>query len=471
MQFLLKWVWIWLLPIKVWAQYQPYPSPLMPPKTNSEIEAAQIIHDLAHVWACQHRLLDPPKVRDSVFQIVTAWHSKIKDDPKVSQYLATEPYTSLGIDLTLDLNQDAKPDAVNQSDAHWNLNSKDGQPNHAVFSLPQTGIIFKINHLKVPSSDSLWVSFIFEADSGVSVTLMAQGGNSFFVKDFISHHPDPFWIHTFIPGDKTGKGISLSLSSVSGKKADVTISEFNLRVPEKFSLLFEELDTCKVETFGSLNVNPIQHRYPLGSEVKVEILEGPSWVNTDSKGYLYGRATCPPGFYPLRAKYLHPNGYSKEWQTLLWVQANTKNPEPLVSNIPTIADTILKSAPLSIKEKNNPTSRRNRKQKNRIETSPEPEITNVSALFVKESNPSQLIRYALKAEGYVSLFILNKQGENVKTIFQYQKYVKGKYTIHWDGSNDAGESLSKGDYQCKIDFLPSDGSAPYSEVCPVLKVF
>ena len=60
-------------------------------------------------------------------------------------------------------------------------------------------------------------------------------------------------------------------------------------------------------------------------------------------------------------------------------------------------------------------------------------------------NPSTEILYKIPKDDYISIVIFNVKGNKVMSLVDdYQS--AGKYSIHWNGKNEQGESVSAGMY-------------------------
>jgi hypothetical protein len=71
-------------------------------------------------------------------------------------------------------------------------------------------------------------------------------------------------------------------------------------------------------------------------------------------------------------------------------------------------------------------------------------------------NPETVIRYALPASGgtpFVRLVIYNILGEKIKTLVEGTQ-ATGIYSIKWDGTDDAGRSVSAGVYMYRLQAGP-----------------
>jgi hypothetical protein len=84
-------------------------------------------------------------------------------------------------------------------------------------------------------------------------------------------------------------------------------------------------------------------------------------------------------------------------------------------------------------------------------------------------NPSTVIRYALPTEANVTLRMYNVLGQEVATLVNETEKA-AYYEIRWDGKNRVGASISTGMYFVRIDAVPIDGSAAFSQVRKMLMI-
>lgn len=384
--------------------------------------------------------------------------------------------------LWQDLNQDDIPDLILKTDA-WPIQEPyaGGTRMNGLY-LDRTGILFKSDSIQTPKGDSIEITFRFQGSAGSSITAIIKTPASSFIKDFTCIDSSSALHKICIPLQKAGESwCSIQLISASSPQARTFLQSLSMRIPETEQFLLSAPDTVRVESFGFLNFRPEILSKDAGISIQASILEGPKWLNSDEKGYLFGRATCPPDFYPVKMKYSAPGNKSIEVNFLLQV-FQIEKPKPVleVQKIDTVIQQPDSSVMAQAKEpqtESKPTGRGKRKKGSKSSTGAKPLLTHaaaplpIQAYLIREEGPSQHIKYSVQKDGYVSLTILNQSGDLVKTLFRYQKYMQGLYKIFWDGSNDAGESLAGGEYECKMEFLPVDGTPPHSETCRVLKVF
>jgi hypothetical protein len=75
--------------------------------------------------------------------------------------------------------------------------------------------------------------------------------------------------------------------------------------------------------------------------------------------------------------------------------------------------------------------------------------------FVLESSPNPfrrrtVIKYEVALPGRVTMKIYNSLGAEVKTFLAAEKTVPGRYSLTWDGTDDAGRNLGSGVYFCRL---------------------
>lgn len=79
-----------------------------------------------------------------------------------------------------------------------------------------------------------------------------------------------------------------------------------------------------------------------------------------------------------------------------------------------------------------------------------PSQFNLSQNYPNPFNPTTTIRYDLARAGQVSLVIYNLLGQKVHTLVGNQYQQTGRYTITWDGRNDAGAVVASGVYLYRL---------------------
>lgn len=79
-----------------------------------------------------------------------------------------------------------------------------------------------------------------------------------------------------------------------------------------------------------------------------------------------------------------------------------------------------------------------------------PSVTALGQNVPNPFNPATTIRYSLDREGAVSLLVFNARGERVRRLFAGHQSA-GAHAIEWDGSDDAGRSVSAGAYFCTLE--------------------
>lgn len=390
-------------------------------------------------------------------------------------------FTNLLSHIWQDWNGDDLPDIAQKSDA-WQIHEPyaGGVKMNGLY-LDRTGILLRSDSIRLPVADSVTLSFLYQSSPGSSITAILKTPATSFIRDFSA--PDTLTHEAEITlalrkGDESW--CSIQLVSASSPQARTFLQGLTLRLPQSESFLVSAPDTLKVESFGLLNFRPdvIQKDPALG--FSATLVSGPAWLNADEKGYIFGRATCPSDFYPAEIMYTGPENQKRTLKMVVEVFTPAQNltPPPALVDAPATPLSVAPPAPVTETQSVGKSTGRHRKKKgNRSapaqETIPKEGMSTpvYQASLIREESPSQHIRYSVQKDGYVSLTIVNQAGNAVRTLFRYQKYMKGLYNIFWDGHNDAGEALAGGEYECRLEFLPADGTAPHTESCRVLKVF
>lgn len=83
------------------------------------------------------------------------------------------------------------------------------------------------------------------------------------------------------------------------------------------------------------------------------------------------------------------------------------------------------------------------------EEPPLPDKVELSLNFPNPFNESTMFSYALPQPDHVTISIYNQTGQVVKTI-ESRDAKPGTYQIFWDGTDEAGNSVSAGIYFCKM---------------------
>jgi hypothetical protein len=89
-------------------------------------------------------------------------------------------------------------------------------------------------------------------------------------------------------------------------------------------------------------------------------------------------------------------------------------------------------------EASNPTGIQN-------ETNPLPASFDLGQNYPNPFNPVTNIQYSLNSQQFVTLNVIDPQGSVVKTLVNERKPA-GSYTVQWDGTNNAGQSVASGVY-------------------------
>lgn len=74
-----------------------------------------------------------------------------------------------------------------------------------------------------------------------------------------------------------------------------------------------------------------------------------------------------------------------------------------------------------------------------------PTIFDLGQNYPNPFNPSTLIRFSVPTENFVEISVFNIMGEKVKTLIQ-SSLQAGSYSVNWDGTNDAHQSVTTGLY-------------------------
>lgn len=425
---------------------------------------------------------------DTIQEKVLGWLAKSGIPYQVQYPRITIPaprheavFTNLLPHIWQDWNGDDLPDLALKSDA-WQIHEPfaGGVKMNGLY-LDRTGILFRSDSIRLPVADSVTLSFQYQSSPGSSITAILKTPATSFIRDFAA--PDTVTHEAVITlalrkGDESW--CSIQLVSASSPQARTFLQGLTLRLPQSESFLVSAPDTLKVESFGLLNFRPDVIQKDPTQGFSATLVSGPAWLNADEKGYIFGRATCPSDYYPAEILYTGPGNQKRTLKMVVEVFTPAQNlPAPtVVVDTPTPVLAAVHPAPVTETKSGGKTTGRHRKKKgNRPTPAPEAVLGEVisapayQASLIREESPSQHIRYSVRKDGYVSLIIVNQAGDAVRTLFRYQKYMKGLYNIFWDGHNDAGEALAGGEYECRLEFLPADGTAPHTESCRVLKVF
>ncbi len=67
-------------------------------------------------------------------------------------------------------------------------------------------------------------------------------------------------------------------------------------------------------------------------------------------------------------------------------------------------------------------------------------------------NPSTKIRFSLPVQDKISIKIYDILGNEIATLINSQNYVKGKYEVTWNGTNNFGQKVASGNYICQYKF-------------------
>ncbi len=466
--------------------------PFLPQAGPEEQQASKLIQQICYDFA-RYKSGDYvlPK-GDKIQNIVLTWLLKSGLDyqveyPKISVRGKRHEaiFSNILPNLWEDLNSDDIPDLIIKTDA-WPIREPfaGGTRMNGLY-LDRTGILFRSDSIQLPPADSVELSFGFQGSPGSSMTAIIKTPAGSIIQDYTCKDSNQSIHQIRLPLQQLGQAwCSIQLISASSPQARTFLQFLNLSIPETEQFFLTAPDTVRVESFGFLNFRPDIHARVSSSPIQVKILNGPKWLNADEKGYAFGRATCPPDFYPVEMVYSNSDNKSRTIQFVLQVYAAVQIPIPSAETKPDSSILVSSSTPQTLASENKTESKpltikgkkkKSNKTNHSIAKAPvlEEKVapSPIQAYLIRAEGPSQNIRYSVRKDGYVSLTILNQSGDPVKTLFRYQKYMQGLYNIFWDGSNDAGESLSGGEYECRMEFLPADGTPPHSETCRVLKVF
>ena len=476
---------MWLNCLSVQAQVPAYFPPFLPNPGPQEAVSRQLIHKICYDYARYTPGVYQLPPGDTVQTQVLEWLRKSGIDyqvnypeVKINARAAQGIFTNLLSELWADLNQDDLPDLIQKSDG-WMIHTPyAGGRQISGLYLDRTGILLKTDSIRLPLADSVGVGITFQASPGNSISLILKTPATHWVQDYQTTDSQSHEVTLRVPLQKAGQAwLSIQVVSASAPLARTFLQELSIKIPDSEQFLLTAPDTLKIETFAFLNFRPEIISDNQGIQLKAQILNGPSWLNTDEKGFLFGRATCPPGLYPLQVAYSNANEKSRVVSYHVEVfpkpaieKIQPEEAKPAIPEIATLSPQKEEASTIPVKT----ASKGKKKKGSRVVTPVQKPILEkpiIQAYFLKEDGPSQHIKYTVKKDGYVSLFILSPSGDEVRTLFRYQKYMQGSYNIFWDGSNDAGESLAGGEYECRMEFLPADGTPPHSETCRVLKVF
>jgi len=481
-----------IFPVKLTGQLPTHFPPFLPQPGPEEQQASrliqQICYDFARYKSGEYVL---PK-GDKIQNIVLSWLLKSGLDHQIEYpnirirgKRHETIFSNILPNLWEDLNSDDIPDLIVKTDA-WPIREPfaGGTQMNGLY-LDRTGILFRSDSIQLPPADSVELSFGFQGSPGSSMTAIIKTPAGSIIQDYTCKDSNQSIHQIRLPLQQSGQAwCSIQLISASSPQARTFLQFLNLSIPETEQFFLTAPDTVRVESFGFLNFRPDIHSLLTSSPIQVKILNGPKWLNSDEKGYAFGRATCPPDFYPVEMVYSNSENKSRTIQFVLQVYAAVQTPVPAAASKPDsvlqnsnptpsilVSENKTESKPLATKGKKKKGNKISHSMAKASELEQKVTPSPIQAYLIRAEGPSQNIRYSVRKDGYVSLIILNQSGEPVKTLFRYQKYMKGLYNIFWDGSNDAGESLSGGEYECRMEFLPADGTPPHSETCRVLKVF
>lgn len=96
-----------------------------------------------------------------------------------------------------------------------------------------------------------------------------------------------------------------------------------------------------------------------------------------------------------------------------------------------------------------------------------PAKTELTGNYPNPFNPITNIQFSLKAESQVSLMIYNVRGQRVNTLIQ-EEMQAGYHSVIWNGTDDAGKSVSSGVYFSKFDSDDRNIGGRYTSVKKVI---
>jgi hypothetical protein len=339
--------------------------------------------------------------------------------------------------------------------------------------LEKSGTLIQSDSIQLPAADSVVFTMEYQLHPGTVLRVQLNTSATSYQYDLCAESTLPQQYQISLPlQDQNGAAfVSLTLDATSETRTQVQVNQVNFKLPQSEKFHLACTDTLKTQPFQMLSYRPEIFLADKALRPAVKILEAPVWMNSDEKAYVFGRATCAPGMYPMTLQFSDSAGHSTTCRMILHVllpPAKAPDVPVLHQPLPTEIVSVTGNAKSSTASKK---GKKTAKKSAVASASNVPKPTGNQASFIQEAVPAQHIRYQLIKDGYVSLYVLNASGDAVRTILQYQKYMPGRYSILWDGSNDAGEVLTGGEYECRMEFLPADGTPPHSESCRLLKVF
>ncbi|MDZ7723794.1 MAG: T9SS type A sorting domain-containing protein [candidate division KSB1 bacterium] len=78
-----------------------------------------------------------------------------------------------------------------------------------------------------------------------------------------------------------------------------------------------------------------------------------------------------------------------------------------------------------------------------------PTETGIDGLYPNPANPSTTLHYSLSQPSHIKIVLYNILGRQVRTLYNGNKQA-GQWTVHWDGTNSKGLSVSSGVYFLKM---------------------
>jgi len=447
------------------------------PEKIAKVWMQNCAYDLARNY--KHSIQIHPELPET--QIFLAWlrsHAKTfqQEGNGVTVYpdaSIINPFFQLLPDIWIDVDKNEIPDISKATDADMLWEPHAGALKCAGIMLEKSGTLIQSDSIQLPSADSVVFSMEYQLHPGTVLRIELNTSATSYQMDLCADSalPQQYEITLPLQDQKGAAFVSFSLGATSETRARIQVNHVNFKLPQSEKFHLACTDTLKTQPFQMLSYRPEIFLADNALRPGVTILEAPVWMNSDEKAYVFGRATCAPGMYPMTLQFSDSAGHSTTCRMILHVLLPpAKAPDVPVVHQPLPTEIVSATG----NAKSNSVSKKGKKttKKSAVASAASvPTPLGNQASFIQEAVPAQHIRYQLIKDGYVSLYVLNASGDAVRTILQYQKYMPGRYSILWDGSNDAGEVLTGGEYECRMEFLPADGTPPHSESCRLLKVF
>lgn len=410
------------------------------------------------------------RAESKTFQQEGAWVKVFPD------HTHSSPFDALIPNVWHNADGNTVPDIAKYSDAQMLWEPYAGTLRCNGIEIHAPGILLQTDSIMLPATDSVVFTLEYQMSEASVLHLKLNTPAWEYAVDICDSDAGSQKFEYTLPLKEASNiaYLSFSLSASSEAHTWVRISSLNLRLPESAQFHLGCTDTLKTQPFQMMSYRPEIFLASNAMRPTVSIVEGPIWMNSDDKAYIFGRATCAPGMYPVTLQFTDTLKHSTTCHIVLHVlHPPEKKPNLPIFHTPLPDNTISLSSqePRFINETAAKKGSKGSKKGSKVHQAKSNPSNLNQASFIHDAVPAQHIRYQLIKDGYVSLYVLNSTGDAVRTILQYQKYMPGRYSILWDGSNDAGEVLTGGEYECRMEFLPADGTPPHSESCRLLKVF